>query len=67
VYAYIVAGKVVDVGLGQHGVVWRESAPALVWIWITVERTLELTLAERWGVAGNYDQLGLARSEGLEG
>ena len=28
---------------------------------------LELTLAERRGVAGNDDQLGLSRSERLEG
>ena len=29
--------------------------------------TLELALAQRWGVAGNDDQLGLPRAEGLEG
>jgi hypothetical protein len=40
---------VVDVGLGQHGVV------------------LELTLAERRGVASNNDELGLSGSKGLEG
>jgi hypothetical protein len=47
--AYIVTCEVVDVGLGEHGVV------------------LELTLAERRGVASNDDELGLPGAEGLEG
>lgn len=46
---YVVAGEVVDGGLGEHGVV------------------LKLRLAERGGVAGNDDKLGLARAEALEG
>lgn len=63
--AYVVTGEVVDVGLGQHGVVWEGSASTR-----TLESrqlTLELTLAERGGVASNDDKLGLSRSEGLEG
>lgn len=58
----------VDVGLGQHGVVWERIS-----IYFAVNEqnngphTLELTLAERGGVAGNDDQLGLSRPEGLEG
>lgn len=32
-----------------------------------IQRTLELRLAERWGVAGDDDKLGLAGAEGLEG
>ncbi len=46
---HVVSGKVVDIGLGEHGVV------------------LKLALAERRSVAGNDDQLGLSRTEGLEG
>jgi hypothetical protein len=49
VCTYIVTCEVVDVGLGEHGVV------------------LELTLAERRGVASNDDELGLPGAEGLEG
>jgi hypothetical protein len=49
VCTYVVAGEVVDVGLGKHGVV------------------LELTLAERRGVASNDDELGLSGAEGFEG
>lgn len=36
-------------------------------LWIKAKHTLELALAERGGVAGNDDQLGLSRSESLEG
>ena len=46
---YVVTGDVVDVGLGEHGVV------------------LELTLAERRGVASNDDELRISGSESLEG
>lgn len=45
---YVVTGEVVNLSLGQHGVV------------------LELRLAERRGVSGDDDELGLARSELLE-
>lgn len=45
---YVVTGEVVNLSLGQHGVV------------------LELRLAERRGVSGNDDELGLSRSELLE-
>lgn len=44
----VVTGEVVNLSLGQHGVV------------------LELRLAERRGVSGNDDELGLSRSELLE-
>ena len=46
---YVVASEVVDIGLGQHGVVFQ------------------LGLAERRGVAGDDDELGLSGAEGLEG
>jgi hypothetical protein len=49
VCTYVVTSEVVDIGLGQHGVV------------------LELTLAERRGVSGDDDELGLSGSKGLEG
>ena len=46
---YVVASKVVDLGLGKHGVVFQ------------------LGLAQRRGVAGDDDELGLSGAESLEG
>lgn len=63
---YVVTGEVVDLGLGKHGVVWK-GQPSSVCLRHGGQRTLKLTLAERRGVASNDDELGLSRSEGLEG
>jgi hypothetical protein len=46
---YVVASKVVDLGLGKHSVVFQ------------------LRLAQRRGIAGDDDELGLSRAESLEG
>ena len=64
--AYVVASKVVDVGLRQHGVVWSGGSvyDMAFFEWGT-RHTFELRLAERGGVAGDDDELGLARTEGL--
>lgn len=66
-WSYVVAGEVVDSGLGQHAVVCErcQSCPDL--LPSTSILTLELRLPERRGVAGNDDELGLARAQRLEG
>jgi hypothetical protein len=72
VYSYVVAREVVDSGLGQHAVVCTISISLLFSLSLfnlfdSGCLTLELRLAERRGVAGDDDELGLARAESLEG
>lgn len=59
----------VDSSLGQHAVVCVVRQPLLLFLLRTavVSRTLELGLAKRRGVAGDDDELGLARAQRLEG
>ena len=58
----------VDSSLGQHAVVCIFlSVSCASSIRCQFQRTLELRLPERWSVASDDDELGLARAQRLEG
>lgn len=65
---YVVAGEMVDLSLGEHRVVYCNILSVFICVQCSgIDLTFELTLAERWGVAGDENELGSARTQLLEG
>ena len=64
--SYVVSGEVVNGGFGKHAVVCQVCQSLPLRISDTETPTFELGLAQRWSVAGNDDEFGLARAQSLE-